>query len=169
LTDAPISIKVLVTLFLLVVGVGYVLGLTHIFLDVGFSFTGVVTHYRGDGGDLAVPPELAFARMVHVNHVHVFSLAMLFVLVGTIFTQTRLPEWVKALFVAAPYVGMVVDFSSFWLLVFVSPLFAWLAMGFGAFMAVSFFLLIGRPLYEMWVLPVWQARWGKEGVPWFLR
>jgi hypothetical protein len=61
------------------------------------------------------------------------------------------------------------DLSSFWFLVFASPVFAWLSIVFGAFMALSFFLLIGRPLYEMWVLPVLYRKYGPSGLPWFLR
>jgi hypothetical protein len=29
-------------------------------------------------------------------------------------------------------------------------------------------MLIGRPLYEMWVLPIWRRKWGEQ-VPWFLK
>ena len=169
LSEAGLSFKVLATGLLLAVGVGYVFGLIHIYSDVGFSYTGVVTHYRGEGAEGEIPKEIAAASLVHVHHIHLFSLAMLFFLIGMVFTLTNLPEIVKAVFVALPYVGMFLDFSSFWLLVFVSPVFAAVAMIFGGLMAVSFFLIIGRPLYEMWILPVWEKRWGKENVPWFLR
>lgn len=167
--EANLSLKVLLTLFLLTVALGYVFGLINIYNNTGLSFTGVVTHYRGDVKELAVPPEFAFAKLIHEHHVHLFSLSMLFVLVGLIFIFTGLPERVKALFVAMPFLGLVLDFTSFWLLVFVSPLFAFLAMGFGLLMGFSFFLIIGRPLYEMWVLPLWLKRWNNGAIPWFLR
>ena len=169
LSKASLSFKVLVSFFLINVAVGYIFGLIHIFTDVGFSYTGIVTHYRGDIKELSVPPEFAFAKMIHHQHVHVFGLSMLFLLIGIIFTFTRLPEWAKTIFVMGPFLGLILDLTSFWLLVFVSPLFAWLAMTFGAFMGFSFFLIIGRPLYEMWILPIWYHKWGKVNVPWFLR
>ncbi len=168
LSEANLSFKVLVTFFLLTVGIGYVFGLIHIYTDVGFSYTGIVTHYRGQGGKPDLPPELAFAKLIHVHHIHIFAISMLLMLIGTIFTLTELPELMKTIFVAMPFVGMILDFSSFWLLAFASPIFALSAMIFGGLMAFSFFLIIGRPLYEMWILPIWRHKWG-ENIPWFLR
>ena len=165
LADANFSFKVLVSFFLIAVGIGYVFGLIHIYNDVGFSYTGIATHYRGD----AMPPDFAFSRLIHLHHVHLFGLSMLFFLVGLVFSLTGLPEWFKTILLAMPFLGMFLDMTSFWLLVFVSPAFTWLGMGFGACMAFSFFLLIGRPLYEMWILPLWSRIWAAGEIPWFLR
>ena len=169
LSEANLSFKVLASLLLLTVIIGYVFGLINIYNNTGFSYTGVATHYRGDVKELSVPREFAFAKLIHEHHVHLFSLAMLFFMTGMIFILTGLPEPVKVILVAMPFLGMLFDFTSFWLLVFVSPVFALFAMVFGACMGISFFLIIGRPLYEMWILPVWHRQWGKEKIPWFLR
>jgi hypothetical protein len=138
LAEAQLSFKVLISSFLLAVGIGYLFGLVHIYTDVGFSYTGVVTHYRGGVKELTLPPEFAFAKLIHHHHVHIFGLSMLFVLIGVIFTLTQLPEWAKTIFVMAPFVGLFIDLTSFWLLVFVSPLFGWFSIIFGAFMGCSF-------------------------------
>lgn len=164
---ARLSLKVLITLFLVFVGVGYVLGLVNIHNNVGLSYTGVVVHYRGEGDDV-VPPELALAKLVQEHHVHLFSLSMLFLIIGALFSFTKFPEPLKALFVAAPFLGMFLDFAGLWLTVFSSPAFGWLTVIFGGFMAVSFFMLIARPLYEMWVLPIWELKWNNN-VPWYLK
>ncbi len=165
---ARLSLKVLITFFLLFVGLGYVMGLVNLYNNVGISYTGVVTHYRGDVTEMTMPLELAFAKLIQEHHVHLFSLSMLFFMICFLFTFTLLPEPVKAFFVAAPFVGMFIDFASLWLTVFSAPQFAWLTIIFGAFMALSFFMLIGRPLYEMWILPLWIQKWGTN-VPKFLR
>ncbi len=166
-STARLSLKVIVTVFLLFVGIGYIFGLINIYNHTGMSYTGVVVHYRGAAGE-EMPPDFAFAKLVNENHFHVFALSMLFFMIGVLFTFTRLPELAKAVFVGAPFFGMFLDFASLWMTVFSSPVFGWLSILFGAFMAFSFFLLIGRPLYEMWVLPVWERIW-KDSVPWFLR
>ena len=168
LSEANLSFKMLISLFLVAVGIGYIFGLIHIYTDVGFSYTGIATHYRGEDGNGALPPELAFSQLIHVHHIHLFSLAMLFVLIGTIFTLTNLPEIVKTVFVLIPFLGMFLDFTSFWLLAFKSSIFAASAMVFGGLMAASFFLIIGRPLYEMWILPIWRNLWGPN-IPRFLK
>jgi hypothetical protein len=167
LEAAPASLKLLFTFFLLFVGIGYVFGLVNINNNTGLSYTGVVVHYRGEAEE-EVPTEFASAKLIHEHHVHMFSLSMLFVLVGVIFSFTSLPESLKCAFISAPFLGMLLDFTGFWLLVFVSPLFAWIPIVFGGFMALSFFLLIGRPLYEIWVLPIWHKKWG-AAIPWFLK
>ncbi len=166
--EAHSSLKIVITIFLLFVGIGYVFGLINIYNHTGMSYTGVVVHYRGDVKEMTVPPDFAFAKLVNENHFHVFALSMLFFMIGVLFTFTSLPEAAKAIFVAAPFLGMFFDFASLWLTVFSSPLFGWFSIIFGVFMALSFFMLIGRPLYEMWILPVWKHRW-KENVPWYLQ
>lgn len=155
------SIKTLVTVFLIFVGIGYVFGLINIYNQTGMSYTGLVVHYRGAEGE-EVPPEFAASKLVHEHHVHLFSLTMLFFLVGLVFSFTSLPEIIKAPCIAAPFLGMFLDFTSFWLVVFSSPVFAWTAIAFGSFMGLSFFMLIGRPLYEMWVLPVLEKKCGDK-------
>lgn len=167
LETAPLSRKCLFSFFLIFVGIGYLLGLANIYNNTGFSYTGLVVHYRGEAGE-EVPPEFASAKLVQEHHVHLFSLSMLFLMVGMIFSLTSLPETLKCIFISAPFIGMLLDFTGFWLLVFLSPVFAWGSMVFGGVMAASFFLLIGRPLYEMWILPLWRHKWGEE-VPVFLR
>lgn len=169
LSESNLSFKVLVSCFLIAVAIGYIFGLIHIYSDVGFSYTGMVTHYRGSEKELTTPADFAFARLVHVHHIHLFGISMLFFLTGILFTLTTLPEFVKVIFISIPFVGMLLDFSSFWLLIFVSPVFALFAMAFGGLMAFSFFLLVGRPLYEMWLLPVWQRIWKNQDIPRFLR
>ena len=166
--EARQSLKVLVTVFLLFVGIGYILGLINIYNHTGMSYTGVVVHYRGGVKEMTVPPDFAFAKLVNENHFHVFALSMLFFMIGLLFTFTSLPEPIKSIFVAAPFLGMFFDFASLWLTVFSSSLFGWFSIAFGAFMALSFFMLIGRPLYEMWIFPIWKHKW-KENVPWYLR
>ncbi len=166
-SSARSSLKVIITIFLLFVGIGYIFGLMNIYSHTGMSYTGVVVHYRGAAGE-ETPPEFAFAKLVNENHFHVFALSMLFFMIGILFTFTSLPEPVKDVFVVMPFLGMFLDFASLWLTVFSSPLFGWFSIIFGAFMALSFFMLIGRPLYEMWVLPLIQLTW-KEKLPWYLR
>ena len=166
-SEERLSLKVVITIFLLFVGIGYILGLVNIYNHTGMSYTGVVVHYRGAAGE-ETPPDFAFAKLVNENHFHVFALSMLFFMIGVLFTFTSLPELAKSIFVAAPFLGMFFDFASLWLAVFSSPLFAWFSIAFGGFMALSFFMLIGRPLYEMWILPIWKHKWN-DNVPWYLR
>ncbi len=166
--NARLSLKVLISFFLIFVGLSYCLALVNIQNNMGLSYTGVVVHYRGDVKEATDSPDLAFSKLIQEHHVHLFSLSILFLIIGLLFTFTNLPEFWKALFVGAPFVGMAMDFGGIWLTVFSSPVFGWLTVIFGAFMAFSFFMLIGRPLYEMWILPIWEKKFNGK-VPWYLR
>lgn len=166
-SEARLSLKVLLSLFLVFVGIGYIFGLVNIYNNTGLSYTGLVVHYRGDAAELTVPLEFAFAKLIQEHHVHLFSLSILFLLIGFLFTLTELPEPAKAFFVAAPFAGMFFDFAGLWSTVFLGAGFGWVTMIFGGLMAVSFFMLIGRPLYEMWLLPVFRKAMGGK-VPWYL-
>lgn len=146
---SPLSLKLVLSLFLLLVSIGYLVGLINIHLKTNMSYTGVVSHYRGNPEEMKFPK--SFGDLVQEQHVHIFGISMLFVLTGVIFSFTSLPEKVKALFVTLPFAAMLFDLGSFWLLRFVSVAFGWLAIISGATMAVSFFLIVGRPLYEMWL------------------
>lgn len=164
---AGASFKILVTFFIVLVGIGYVFGLINIYNNVGLSYTGIVVHYRGSETEMTVPPDFAFAKLISEHHVHLFAMSMLFFLVGMLFVLTDLPEKVKVPIILCPFIGMLVDFSSLWLVVFSSPLFGWLSLVFGGLMGVSFFFILGRPLYEMWVIPVLKKSMG-ETLPWYL-
>ena len=146
---SPLSLKLVLSLFLIMVSIGYVVGLINIHLKTDMSYTGTVSHYRGNLEEMQFPKTLG--DLIQEQHVHIFGIAMLFVLTGVIFSFTSSPEAVKAVFVSLPFAAMLFDLGSFWLLRFVSAAFGWLSIISGATMAISFFLIVGRPLYEMWI------------------
>lgn len=146
---APLSLKLVLSMFLIMVSIGYVVGLTNIYLKTNMSYTGVVSHYRGNPEEMKFPKSLG--DLVQEQHVHIFGISMIFVLSGIVFAFTSLPEKVKAFFVVLPFASMLFDLGSFWLLRFVNASFGWLSIFSGGTMAVSFFLIVGRPLYEMWI------------------
>lgn len=166
-SKAGLSLKITVTFFLLFVGIGYIFGLINIYNNVGFSYTGIVVHYRGSEQEMTVPPDFAFSKLVQEHHVHLFGLSLVFFLVCLLFVFTSLPEKVKAFLVSMPFIGMFVDFAGLWLTVFSHAFFGWFSLVFGGVMAISFFIIIGRPLYEMWVLPIFEKAMGQK-IPWYL-
>jgi hypothetical protein len=166
--EARLSLKILITCFLVCIGISYIFGLVNIYNNTGMSYTGLVVHYRGDAKEMTLPAEFAFSKLIQEHHVHLFGLSIIFLIIGFLFSLTSLPEPVKAPFVAAPFIGMFLDFAGLWSTVFVSAAFGWLSIIFGALMALSFFMLVGRPLYEMWALPAVKDMLG-DNTPWFLR
>lgn len=84
-----------------------------------------------------------------VAHTHLQSIALIFFVVGMVFSATSLPERLKALVVIAPFVALVVDFGSRFLARY-SVGFVYVMMAAGAVSGLAFVLMLLVSLYEMW-------------------
>ncbi len=99
--------------------------------------------------------------LVRVTHIHLFGIAFIFMFIGIIFCfASGVPEKLKALSVAMPFIFQLTDIASWWLTK-LSPHFAWLVIAGGAGMAMAFVFMWIVSMYEMWLLPL-QQRGGRE-------
>jgi len=96
--------------------------------------------------------------LVRVSHIHLFGIAFIFMFIGIIFCfASGVPEYLKALAVAMPFVFQLTDITSWWLTK-LSPHFAWLVIAGGAGMAMAFVFMWIVSMYEMWILPLQKRR-----------
>jgi len=88
--------------------------------------------------------------LVRVSHIHLFGLTFIFFLVGIIFIHAYLRhEWLKITIIAVPFVAITLDIASWYLTKYHSA-FAWLVIGSGALMGISFAFQFLVSLYQMW-------------------
>lgn len=88
--------------------------------------------------------------LVRVSHIHLFGLTFIFFLTSLIFSHAFLrPLWFKCVVIAVPFVGIILDVAS-WYLTKVHPAFAWVVMGSGALMALSFAIQWAVSIWQMW-------------------
>jgi hypothetical protein len=88
--------------------------------------------------------------LVRVSHIHLFGLTFIFFIVGFVFSHAYVrPVWFKCSVVALPFVCIVIDVGS-WYLVKVYHPFAWVTMGSGAVMGMSFAFMWVVSIYQMW-------------------
>ncbi|MFC1748399.1 elongation factor-1 alpha [Pseudomonadota bacterium] len=88
--------------------------------------------------------------LVRVSHIHLFGLTFIFYLVGSIFIHAYVRhEWLKIAIIIVPFVSITLDISSWYLTKFYPP-FAWLVVGSGALMGISFALQFFISIYQMW-------------------
>ncbi len=88
--------------------------------------------------------------LVRVSHIHLFGLTFIFFLVGSIFIHAHLRnEWMKITIISVPFVCITLDIASWYLTKFYEP-FAWLVIGSGALMGVSFALQFVISIHQMW-------------------
>jgi hypothetical protein len=109
-----------------------------------------LTSYEGVAKVAVIDTGMTIATLVRVSHIHLFSITFIFFIVGYIFTHAYLrPAWVKCVLVAAPFLMLITDVAS-WYLTKLWAGFAWVVIGSGAVMGVSFTAMWLISMYQIW-------------------
>ncbi len=88
--------------------------------------------------------------LVRVSHIHLFGLTFVFFLVGTIFSHAYVrPVWFKCAVVVLPFICLTLDVSSWYFTKLYHP-FAWVVIGSGGIMGLSFAVMWVISMYQMW-------------------
>ena len=88
--------------------------------------------------------------LVRVSHIHLFGITFIFFVVGMVFSHAYFrPVWLKCTLVAAPYLFLATDVSSWYMVKLFHP-FAWVTMTAGALMAMCFAAMWFTSMYQMW-------------------
>ncbi len=88
--------------------------------------------------------------LVRVSHIHLFSITFIFFITGYIFTHAHVrPTWLKCVALAAPFAVLITDVAS-WYLTKVWTGFAWVVIGSGAIMGLSFAFMWITSIYQLW-------------------
>jgi len=91
--------------------------------------------------------------LVRVSHIHLFGVTFIFFLVGLTFSHAYVrPVWFKCTVVAFPFVAIMVDVSSWYIIKLFHP-FVYVEMAAGALMAACFAFMWVVSLYQMWLSP----------------
>src|SRR5881296_3945517 len=170
LGNLPLSGKVFCTLFLVGIGCGCLAAFTQAATAVGVSPAAVEASLTPDmpmmgmhHGQMSAEKEItlgdvsAVAKvwirtplLIQTSHTHLFGQTLIAGLLGLIFLFTSLRESVKALIVALPFVGTLVDIGGMWLTRFASPSLAVLVIAGGSLFALGYTLIALIALYELW-------------------
>jgi hypothetical protein len=89
-----------------------------------------------------------------VAHTHVQSLALVFLVLGGVFSFTSISQRSKIAILALPFAALMVDFGSRFLARFY-PNVVYVMMASGAAIGLLIALMIVVPLYEMWFRKSW--------------
>jgi len=93
----------------------------------------------------------SIATLVRDSHIHFFGLSFVFFIVGLIYTHAYVrPIWFKSAVIAFPFLGTLVDVSSWYMIKVFHP-FAWAEMAAGALMAACFAVMWVTSIYQMWL------------------
>ena len=89
--------------------------------------------------------------LVRVSHIHLFGLTFIFFLMGFVFSHAYLrPVWLKAIIIAAPFGGVMVDVIGWYVTKLWTP-FAWVVLVAGGINALSFAVMWIISMHQMWL------------------
>jgi len=90
------------------------------------------------------------ALWARVAHTHIQSIGLVFLVLGTVFAMTSLPERLKTLVLVLPFAALLLDFGTRFLAKY-TPNVVYVMIATGAVIGFLFALMVLYPLYEMWV------------------
>jgi len=170
LSTLPLSGKVFCTLFLLGIGCGSLAAFVQASTAVGLSPAAVeaslapqmpMTH-MGHGqmsaekeinlGDISSSAKVWIRTplLIQTSHTHLFGQTLIAGLLGLIFLFASVREALKALIVALPFVGTLLDIGGMWLTRFVWPSLSVVVIAGGSLFAAGYALITVISLYELW-------------------
>jgi hypothetical protein len=88
--------------------------------------------------------------LIQTSHTHLFGQTLIAGLLGLLFLFSALGEGKKAVIVALPFLGTLLDIGGMWLARFVWPPCAVLVLLGGSLFAVGYLVIAGIALYELW-------------------
>lgn len=150
LRDTDRHIRLLYTLFLLLMFAGFAFSFFWAHSMTSLSPQGIADHYLGSDETFGEP--MSFRELAEVTHFHLFTMPVVFMILVHVLYLTMASNLIKALTTYVAFGGVILDLVSPWLISYVSPIFV-LTMLTGDFlMVISFLVMMAIPLYEMWVL-----------------
>jgi hypothetical protein len=90
------------------------------------------------------------ATLVRVSHIHLFGLTFIFFIMGTMFSHAYVrPVWFKCAVIAAPFVAIVMDVSSWYFTKLFHP-FALVVIAAGGLLGLCFATMWVVTIYQLW-------------------
>jgi hypothetical protein len=151
LPTLPKYAKVTISLFLLLIGLAYLVGVANIYNKTRFTVQGAIENERGSEEKMIYAKEVG--DLLNLTHFHLGGWAMMFMWVLLFFLFSTYRSGLKALFGVAGFVLPVLDAAGMWLTRYAAPGFAYLFMVAGFLMAATLGLVVVLNLVNLW--------WGK--------
>ena len=154
LRDTDTTLKLFITTFIVVLTIGYAIGLFFVEHQTSLTATGVQEQFLGnENADNA--QELKYAKsaneMFIFMHNHILSLALIFFVVGGIFYFSSLVSTsTKRFLILEPLIAVLTTFGGIALVRYASPLFSWLVLLSGISLFLCYCVIVFLILKELW-------------------
>ena len=150
LRDSDRHIRMLYTLFLLLMLAGFTFSFFWAHSMTGLSPQGIADHYRGSDATFGEP--MSFRELAEITHFHLFTMPVVFMILIHVMYLTGASHGLKAAVTWGGFGGVILDLVSPWLISYISPIFVLTMLTGDTLMTVSFLVMMAVPLYEMWIL-----------------
>lgn len=150
LRDTDHHIRLVYTLFLLLMLAGFTFSFFWAHSMTGLSPQGIADHYRGSDATFGEP--MSFRELAEITHFHLFTMPVVFMILVHVLYLTMASNRIKVFMTWAAFSGVTLDLVSPWLIAYVSPVFVLTMLSGDILMAASFLVMLAIPLYEMWIL-----------------
>lgn len=100
--------------------------------------------------DAATPQLRSIGSLARFSHYHAFGMGLFCLALALIFSFTAFARPIRLIVCSLPFIAVLLDIGSWWLIRLISPVFAYVTLLGGALIGLSFALLILGSLYDMW-------------------
>ncbi len=150
LRDADRHIRLVYTLFLILMFVGFAFSFFWAHSMTGLSPQGIADHYRGSDATYGEP--MSFRELAEITHFHLFTMPVVFIILIHVLYLTMASNGLKVSLTWIAFGGVGLDLISPWLITYVSPFFVLTMLVGDLLMVISFFVMMAIPMYEMWLV-----------------
>ncbi len=155
LRDADRTLRVFITVFILLLTTGYAIGLMFVDHSSARTVQGLTEEFRGTPEN-SPALELKYAKSVSEMYVflhnHILSLSLVFFAVGGIFYfSSSVSRGTKEFLIIEPFVAIATTFGGIYLMRFVSEHFSWLVLVSGVSMVGCYLVMVFLILKELWI------------------
>lgn len=149
IAESSAEVKLAYTGFLVFAFIGYLTLVLIGVLRIGPGYQDIVTHYRGAEAEEAFPR--TFGQMLEEVHFHAFIEGVTLLVLAHLFVATSVARGLKQAVILLAFGSTLTDLACPWLIRYVAPAFAIVQMAGWVVMGTTALVLIGVPLYEMWL------------------
>src|SRR6266508_1472158 len=150
LKDSDRHIRLVYTLFLLLMLAAFTFSFFWAHSMTGLTPERIAAHYRGSDATFGEP--MSFRELAEITHFHLFTMPVVFMILVHVLYLTAARAGVKIGTTWMAFGGVMLDLVSPWLISYVSPVFVLTMLMGDILMTVGFLIMMAIPLYEMWVL-----------------
>ncbi|HZS11793.1 MAG TPA: hypothetical protein VFA38_06060 [Nitrospirales bacterium] len=149
LRDTDKHIRLVYTLFLMLMLAGFAFSFFWAHSMTGLTPQGIADHYLGSDTTFGEP--MSFRELAEVTHFHLFTMPVVFIILVHVLYLTTAAGWLKTTMTWAGFGGVMLDLISPWLISYVHPLFVLTMLTGDMLMLLSFLVMMAIPIYEMWI------------------